>query len=175
MSSPQSLGGPRAGDTGGGIARLANVPDGQCRDGLPQLVILRKHPVVAMPVLPRWRDEIGEPVEELKRREFDDAIGSRVARSSPAAKAVARNDSTPRAMTCPPPWETGVLGAYRGGRSTLDMNGRGGRGKRHTTGCRFAVVRFRKRLGRGRRHDEGDEQDRSAAHGVDAGGSRRIL
>lgn len=82
---------------------------------------------------------------------------------------------TPRAMTCPPPWKTGVLGAYRGGRSTLDMNGRSGRGKRHTTGCRFAVVRFRKRLGRGRRHDEGDEQDRSAAHGVDAGGSRRIL
>jgi hypothetical protein len=30
-----------------------------------------------MPVLPRRRDEIGEPVEELKRREFDDAIGSR--------------------------------------------------------------------------------------------------
>jgi len=27
-----------------------------------------------MPVLPRRRDEIGEPVEELKRREFDDAI-----------------------------------------------------------------------------------------------------
>jgi hypothetical protein len=30
-----------------------------------------------MPVLPRRRDEIGEPVEELKRRELDDAIGSR--------------------------------------------------------------------------------------------------
>jgi hypothetical protein len=30
-----------------------------------------------MPVLPRRRDEIDEPVEELKRREFDDAIGSR--------------------------------------------------------------------------------------------------
>ena len=30
-----------------------------------------------MPVLPRRRDEIGEPVEELKWREFDDAIGSR--------------------------------------------------------------------------------------------------
>jgi hypothetical protein len=33
--------------------------------------------VIAMPVLPRRRDEIDEPVEELKRREFDDAIGSR--------------------------------------------------------------------------------------------------
>jgi len=32
--------------------------------------------VVAMPVLPRRRDEIGEPVEELKRREIDDAVGT---------------------------------------------------------------------------------------------------
>jgi hypothetical protein len=30
-----------------------------------------------MPVLARRRYEIGEPVEELKRREFDDAISSR--------------------------------------------------------------------------------------------------
>ena len=30
-----------------------------------------------MPVLPRRRDQIGEPVQELKRREFDNAIGSR--------------------------------------------------------------------------------------------------
>ena len=40
--------------------------------------------MVAMPVLPRRRDEIGEPVQELKRREFDDAIGSRP-RGLPAA------------------------------------------------------------------------------------------
>jgi len=33
---------------------------------LHELVIRRKHPVVAMPVLPRRRDEIGEPVEEHK-------------------------------------------------------------------------------------------------------------
>ena len=37
-----------------------------------------------MPVLPRRRHEIGEPVQELKRREFDDAIGSRP-RGLPAA------------------------------------------------------------------------------------------
>jgi hypothetical protein len=30
-----------------------------------------------MPVLPRRRDEIGEPVQKLKRREFDDAVGPR--------------------------------------------------------------------------------------------------
>jgi hypothetical protein len=62
---------------GRGLALLADVPDRECRDGFSQPVIRRKHPVVAMPVLPRRRDEIGEPVEELKRREFDDAIGSR--------------------------------------------------------------------------------------------------
>ena len=56
---------------------LLTLPFRECRDGFSQPVIGRKHPVVAMPVLPRRRDEIGEPVEELKRREFDDAIGSR--------------------------------------------------------------------------------------------------
>jgi hypothetical protein len=57
-----------------GIPPLADVPDRERRDGPPQLVIRRKHPVVAMPVLPRRRDEIGESIEELKRREFDDAM-----------------------------------------------------------------------------------------------------
>jgi hypothetical protein len=67
-----------------GIPPLADVPDRERRDGPPQLVIRRKHPVVAMPVLPRRRDEIGESIEELKRREFDDASGSRPRRFSPA-------------------------------------------------------------------------------------------
>jgi len=40
-------------------------------------VIRCKHPVIPVPVLPLRRHEIGEPVEELKRRELDDAIGSR--------------------------------------------------------------------------------------------------
>ena len=40
-----------------------------------------------MPVLPRRRDEIGEPVEELKRREFDDAVGPRPRGLPPAARA----------------------------------------------------------------------------------------
>ena len=31
--------------------------------------------VIPMPVLPRRRDEIGEPVEERKRRELHDASG----------------------------------------------------------------------------------------------------
>jgi hypothetical protein len=45
--------------TGTGIAWLADVPDREPGHGPPQLVIRRKHPVIAMPVLPRRRDEIG--------------------------------------------------------------------------------------------------------------------
>ena len=52
------------------LAPLADVADGERRDGPPELVIRRKHPVIAMPVLPRRRHEVGEPVEELKRREL---------------------------------------------------------------------------------------------------------
>jgi len=70
--------------TGRGIAPLVDIPDRERRDGPPQLVIRRKHPVITMPVLPRRRNEIGEPVEELKRRELDDAVGSRP-RGLPAA------------------------------------------------------------------------------------------
>jgi hypothetical protein len=50
-----------------GLAWLADVPDCQRRDGFSQLVVRREYSVVAMPVLPRRRHEIGEPVEELKR------------------------------------------------------------------------------------------------------------
>jgi hypothetical protein len=40
-----------------------------------------------MPVLPRRRDEIGEPVEELKRREVDDTARTRPRGLSRAARA----------------------------------------------------------------------------------------
>ena len=69
---------------GCGVLPLADVADRERRDGPPELVIRRKHPVVAMPVLPRRRDEIRKPVQELKRREFDDTVGSRP-RGLPAA------------------------------------------------------------------------------------------
>jgi len=62
---------------GSGLALLADVADRECRDGFSQLVIRRKHPVIPVPVLPRRRDEIGEPVQELKRRELDDAARPR--------------------------------------------------------------------------------------------------
>ena len=51
---------------GRGLALLADVADGQCRDGGPELVIRRKHPVVAMAVLPRWRHEIGQAGRETQ-------------------------------------------------------------------------------------------------------------
>jgi hypothetical protein len=76
------------------IAPLADIPDGECREGGPEHVIRREEGVVAMPVLPRWRHEIGEPVEELKRREFDDGSDPRprglaaAARPDPAGRPV---------------------------------------------------------------------------------------
>ena len=53
--------------TGLGIAQRATVPDSERRDGGPELVIRGEHPVIPVPVLPRRRDQIREPVEELKR------------------------------------------------------------------------------------------------------------
>ncbi len=41
-------------------------------------VIRREGPVVPVPMLAGWRDQIREPVEELNRRELDDAAGSRL-------------------------------------------------------------------------------------------------
>jgi hypothetical protein len=38
-------------------------------------VIRREHAVVPVSMLLRRRHEIGEPIEELKRRELDDAFG----------------------------------------------------------------------------------------------------
>ena len=79
MSADSPAGGLPA---GGGVAPLANIPDRQRRDGFPQPVIRREYPWLvssrqARPVLARRRHEIGEPFEELKRRELDDAIGLR--------------------------------------------------------------------------------------------------
>ena len=73
--------------TSRGITRLADIPDRERGDGGPELVIRGEHPVIAMPVHPRWRHEIGQPVEEAKRREFDDAIGPRACGLPPAPRA----------------------------------------------------------------------------------------
>jgi hypothetical protein len=53
--------------TGRGIAQRATVPDSERREGGPELMIRGEHPVLAITVLPRRRDQIREPVEELKR------------------------------------------------------------------------------------------------------------
>ena len=73
--------------TGRGLALLADVADRECRDGFSQPVIRRKHPVIPMPVLPRRRDEIGEPIQELKRREVDQAVRAGPRGLSAAARA----------------------------------------------------------------------------------------
>jgi len=52
---------------GRGPLPLADVADRERGDAFPQPVIRRKHPVIPVPVLPRRRDQIREPVEELKR------------------------------------------------------------------------------------------------------------
>jgi len=78
--------------TGRGIAPLADIPDGECRDGGPELVIRGEHPWLisrrqAAPVLPRWRHDVREPVEKIEWREFDDAIGPRSRGLPPAPRA----------------------------------------------------------------------------------------
>ena len=85
---------------GGSLALLADVPDRQGHDGSPQLVIRGKDAVVAMPVFPRRRHEIREPVEKLKRREFDNAIGPwprglpRASRAEPVGGFVTNQNCT---------------------------------------------------------------------------------
>ena len=60
------------------IALLADVAARQSRDGRPQRVIGSEDAVIPVPVFPRLWNEIGEPVEELKRRELDDAVRARL-------------------------------------------------------------------------------------------------
>jgi len=63
---------------GHSLALLADVPDRKRRDSPPEVVVGCKHPVIPVAVLARRRHEIGEPVEELKRRELDAAAGPRL-------------------------------------------------------------------------------------------------
>ena len=70
-----------------GLLPLADVADGERRDGWPERVIRRKDAVISVPVLARRRHKVGEPVEKLKRRELDDAIGPRPGGLSAAARA----------------------------------------------------------------------------------------
>ena len=60
------------------IAMLPDIPGRLRRHGRPQRVIRRKLSVIPVPVLARLRDEIGELVEETKRRELDHAVRPRL-------------------------------------------------------------------------------------------------
>jgi len=55
---------------GSGLAPLADVPDGERRDGRPEPVIRRKRPVIAMPVLPRRRDEVRQTSTKAAQQEM---------------------------------------------------------------------------------------------------------
>ncbi len=63
--------------TSRGIAPLADIPDGEGRDGGPGLVSRGVNLLIPVLTLPRWRHEIGQPVQEVTRRELDDAAGAR--------------------------------------------------------------------------------------------------
>ena len=57
------------------VPLLADIPDGKRRDGRPQGMVRREHPVIPMPVPPgRWEQRC-QPVEKLKRRQLDDTAG----------------------------------------------------------------------------------------------------
>jgi hypothetical protein len=73
--------------TGRGISPLADIPDGERRDGGPELVIRGEHPVIPVPMLPRRRDQIREPVEELKWGKLDDDADARPRGLPPASRA----------------------------------------------------------------------------------------
>ena len=45
-----------------------------------------RHPEIPVPMPPRWRHEIGQPVQEVTRREFNDAVGSRPRGLPPAPR-----------------------------------------------------------------------------------------
>jgi hypothetical protein len=62
---------------GCGVAPLAEIPDRRRRDGGPERVIQRKHPVVAVAMPSRRRHEVGHTIEKLEGLEFDDAVLSR--------------------------------------------------------------------------------------------------
>ena len=74
-----------------GLLPLADVADGERRDGWPERVIRRKDAVISVPVLARRRHKVGEPVEKLKRREVNDAVGPWSRGLVPAPKAVLRD------------------------------------------------------------------------------------
>jgi hypothetical protein len=65
-----------------GLLALADVPDRERRDGGPERVIRRKDAVIPVPVLPRRRNEIREPVmKEVAGRpkDLDDVAHLRMA------------------------------------------------------------------------------------------------
>jgi len=85
VASPRAACPPTACSPVASSPRLATFPFVMCHDGGPELVIRGEHPWriesrQAVPVLPRRRHEVGQPVQEVKRRELDDAVSRRSSR-----------------------------------------------------------------------------------------------
>ena len=87
VASPRAACPPTACPSVAASRRLPTFPFVMRRDGGPELVIRGEHPVIAMPVLPRRRHEVSEPVEELKWGKLDDAAGARPRGLPPAPRA----------------------------------------------------------------------------------------
>ena len=69
------------------VPLLADIPNGNRRDRLPQRVVRRKHPVIPVPVPPWRRDQRCKPVKKLKRCQLDDTTGPMPRRLSRASRA----------------------------------------------------------------------------------------
>jgi hypothetical protein len=105
--------------TGHSLATLADVSDRQSRHGPPELVVGCKHSVIPVPMLARRRDEIGEPVQELKRGELDDAVRSRSRGLSGSPPAAARLRRLPGPQTLPEEGDHGNQRDAEGGQDLL--------------------------------------------------------
>ena len=69
------------------VSLLADIPDGNRRDGLPQRVVRCEYSVIPMPVPPgRW-DHRCKPVEKIRRRQLDDTTAPGPRRLSRASRA----------------------------------------------------------------------------------------
>ena len=87
-----------------GLALLADIPDRHRRHGPPEPVVGRRHSWIVsrrqtVPVLPRRRHEIGKPIEELKRREFDNAARAGTPAAAPSSLSISARKIFVSALT----------------------------------------------------------------------------
>jgi hypothetical protein len=128
--------------------RLPTFPFVMRRDGRPELVIRGEHPVIAMPVLPRRRHEVREPVQKIKWRELDDAVGTHRARPHPFQGLRQPAEASQRsALYCVASSSENPFKPHPGDKDSLTRHGSGfGEGVSRewpplSTGCRLLTCR----------------------------------